>query len=635
MVMQAQTGRQTDHVDPALVSFDSFFATAPKRDFLFALFLALLVIATYAPVGKNAFINFDDRQYITDNAHVKAGLTWETVKWAFTSFDAANWHPLTWLSHAVDYELFGLNPAGHHFISVLLHALNAVLLFFLFERLTGLAWRSLLLAALFAVHPLNVESVAWAAERKNVLSMFFFLLALLAYCAYVRRRSVGRYLVVTCLFALALMSKPQVITFPCVLLLLDFWPLRRIREFTGLPNAESPVNCAVPESVSRLLLEKVPWFAMSGLSALVTLMAQHAGNAVRTTVEYSFASRIETAITSYVLYLGDVFFPRHLAPIYPHPPNFVAMWKLLLAISVIVAISGIAIIRRKRASYLIFGWLWFLGTLVPMIGLIQVGEQARADRYMYIPAIGIFVMAVWGGAELLSRTRVSRAWGIGISAVILALLCMATNQQVRLWKNSETLWTYTISVTKDNFMAEDNLAQELATQGRVQEALVHFHRILNLHNWRPSDLIALGMYEQRNGYPADAISEYQRAAEKANDPSTHATALSDMGSAYLDLKNNGEAERSFSSALQVEPRNVQALIGSGLAAQKTGHPEIAIQRYSQALKIKPTDLGYELLGHAFEQSGNTSEAEKVYKESQALSPNYEATRSVAQHLLAK
>lgn len=631
MVTEIQSNKRTDHLSLAFAGSDSFFATTRKRNFLFALVLALLVIVTYAPIGKNAFINFDDRQYITDNSHVKAGLTWETVKWAFTSFDAANWHPLTWLSHALDFELFGLNPAGHHFVSVLLHALNAVLLFLLFERLTGFAWRSLLLAALFEVHPLSVESVAWAAERKNVLSMFFFLLAVLAYCGYVRRRSAGRYLGVTCLFALALMSKPQVITFPCVLLLLDFWPLRRIRGFSG----NAAIDSAGQESFHWLFLEKVPWFAISAVSAAITLMAQRAGNAVRTTVEYSFASRIETAVMSYIWYLRDVFFPRHLAPIYPHAPNLVAMWKVLLGLVVLVAVSTFAIASRKRAPYLIFGWLWFLGTLAPMIGLVQVGEQARADRYMYIPVIGILVIAVWVGAEALSRTQLSRAWGVGISAAILAVLCMATNYQIRLWKNSETLWTYTISVTKNNFMAEDNLAQELATQGRVQEALVHFHRILNLHNWRASDLIALGMYEQRNGFPADAINEYRRALNVAADRATKAAALSDMGSAYLDLKNNDEAERSFSSALQVEPQNAQALIGSGLAAQKTGHPEVAIQRYSQALKIKPTDLGYQLLGHAFEQSGNSKEAEKAYKQSQALSQNYEATRSLAEHLLAR
>src|SRR5581483_3283897 len=237
--------------------------------------------------------------------------------------------------------------------------------------------------------------------------MFFFLLALLAYCAYVRRHSVGRYLGVTCLFALALMSKPQVITFPCVLLLLDFWPLRRTREFAGSPNAESPVNRAGQESLSRLLLEKVPWFALSALSAVITMLAQHAGNAVRTTVEYSLASRMETAITSYVLYLRDVFFPRHLAPIYPHAPNLIAIWTVLLALLLLVAISVVAIASRKRRPYLIFGWLWFLGTLVPMIGLVQVGEQGRADRYMYISLIGILVACVWGVTELFDRHHVS------------------------------------------------------------------------------------------------------------------------------------------------------------------------------------------------------------------------------------
>lgn len=607
------------------------FSSPEKRTLVLSLGLIFVTLLAYYPVAKNGFINFDDRQYITDNSHINSGLHWYTVKWAFVSLEAANWHPLTWLSHALDYQLFGLNPAGHHLVSVLFHAANVILLFLLFQTLSGSTWRSLLVAALFAVHPLNVESVAWAAERKNVLSMFFFLLTLIAYCGYVRSKSVGRFLATSGFFACALMSKPQVISLPFVLLLLDYWPLNRmgrLSEFTS-----SPLPKPLPGLLLPLLVEKVPWFALSFASGVVTLGAQHAGNAVRTMVEYSLASRVETAVTSYIWYLRDVFFPWHLAPIYPHSLNLTEEWKVFLSAVVLVGISVSALIGRQRAPYCFFGWFWFLGTLVPMIGLVQVGEQARADRYMYIPAIGVFVLTVWGTAELLERTRLSPSWRAGFSVVILAGLSVLTYHQIGFWKNSETLWNYTLSVTKNNFMAEDNLAQELATQGRTEEALVHFHRILNLHNWRPSDLIAFGMYEQRRGYTADAIRQYQHASQIAADAGTRATALSDMGSAYIDLNDEKEAEQSFKLALQIEPSNFQALIGSGLLAQKRGELRTAIQQYTMALELKPSDLGYELLGRALEKNGDPLAASHAYEQARILSPNYENTRSLAEHLL--
>src|SRR3954447_14957414 len=383
------------------------FSSPGKRTLILSLALVLLTVLTYLPVRSNGFINFDDNHYITENAHVRAGLTWDTVKWAFTTYDAANWHPLTWLSHALDSQLFGVNPAGPHLVSVLLHALNAVLLFLVLQSLTGFTWRSLMVAALFAVHPLNVESVAWAAERKNVLSMLFFLLAICAYGRYVRQPSVARYLGVAGLFALALMSKPQVIILPFVLLLLDYWPLARTRFAAALASVDSSVVVR-QRSFTLLLVEKVPLFGLAAISAIVTLQAQRAGHAVRTVIEYSLGSRVETAIVSYALYLRDAFVPRHLAPIYPHIDGLLATWKVLVAAIVLITVSALTVIVRKRAPYLLFGWLWFLGTLVPMIGLVQVGVQARADRYMYVSLIGILVAAIWGGAGLCARYHISR-----------------------------------------------------------------------------------------------------------------------------------------------------------------------------------------------------------------------------------
>jgi protein O-mannosyl-transferase len=608
------------------------FSSPGKRTLILSLALVLLTVLTYLPVRSNGFINFDDNHYITENAHVRAGLTWDTVKWAFTTYDAANWHPLTWLSHALDSQLFGVNPAGPHLVSVLLHALNAVLLFLVLQILTGFTWRSLMVAALFAVHPLNVESVAWAAERKNVLSMLFFLLAIWAYGRYVRQPSVARYLGVAGLFALALMSKPQVIILPFVLLLLDYWPLARTRFAAALASVDSSVVVR-QRSFTLLLVEKIPLFGLAAISAIVTLQAQRAGHAVRTVIEYSLGSRVETAIVSYVSYLRDAFVPRHLAPIYPHADGLLATWEVLVAATVLITISALAVLARRRAPHLLFGWFWFAGTLVPMIGLIQVGIQARADRYMYVSLIGLLVAAIWDCAELFARLDISQILKSSAFAAVLLILSIATFQQVGHWHDSETLWNYTIAVSRRNFMAEDNLAQELAHQGRTQEAMVHFKNTLNEYNWGPSDLITFGVYEQNHGYASDSIKQYERALRNATDPNTRAIALSNIGSAYLDMKDLDHARQSFDKALQSDPNNVPALIGSGLIAQKGGNLPLAITEYTKAVSIKPTDLGYALLARALEQSGRTSDANQAYAQAQKLSPNMDDTQLTVNHLL--
>jgi protein O-mannosyl-transferase len=604
-----------------------------QNPLIFSLSLILLTVVVYLPVGKNAFINFDDNHYLTDNPHLLTGVSWGTIKWAFTTYYAANWHPLTWLSHALDYQLFGLNPSGHHWVSVLLHALNAVLLFLGLRRLTGFTWRSLMVATLFAVHPLNVESVAWAAERKTLLSTLFFLLAIGAYVSYVRAPATKRWLAVAGLFALALMSKPQAITLPLTLLLLDYWPLGRTR-FLQTPAQENSAAPARPRSFSWLVVEKIPLFLLSALSAMVTVHAQRAGNAVRTMVEYSLRSRIENAIISYVQYVGDVFFPYHLAPIYPHPAALFPAWKVSLAGAGLILISGLAIAARRRYPQVLFGWFWFVGVLVPMIGLVQVGMQARADRYMYIPMVGILLAVVWGVAELFVRLAVPPRSATMVSILVSAALALTTFRQVEFWRNSETLWHYALSVTQDNFMAEDNLAQELAHQGRTAEAMVHFQRTLSLYNWAPNDLIMFGVYEQRHGYPGDAIKQYQRALRDTTDASTRAVELSNMGSAYMELKDDDHAEQCFRQALQANPKNVSALIGTGVIADRHGDLDVAIRQYQAAVSVKPTDLGYALLAQAFEKSGQASQAAEAYNRARLLSPDFESTRSTLDHLLA-
>ena len=600
------------------------FAKSSNRNIVLSLSLALLSIAVYSPVRENAFINFDDPAYITRNPHVTSGLQWSTLQWAFTTFDAGNWHPLTWLSHALDCELFGLNPAGHHFVNVLLHAANAVLLFLVLQTLTGFPWRSFLVGALFAVHPLNVESVAWAAERKNVLSMFFFLLAVWAYVGYVRKPVLHRYAAVAGWFALGLMAKPQIITFPCLLLLLDLWPLGRLHLARPTGGDSSPVW--------QVIREKIPLLVLSGISAFITVVAQQSGRAIRTIAESALPLRIENSAVAYLRYLGKIFFPWRLAPIYPYPSS-IATWEFVTATVVLAGITC-AVVRYRRLGVLTTGWFWFVGSMVPMIGWVRVGEQAMADRYAYIPMIGVLLMAVWAVAEALQRTAAPRWIPILGCIVGIAVLSWITSRQIGYWKNSETLWTYTLSVTHKNYMAEDNLAQELAIQGRVDEAVLHFAAAEALHEYDSRQVLALAMYEQRNGHARDAIGQYQLVVQRATDPALRAAASANAGFAYLDLKDQTSAKESFEQALRLDPNNSAALLGTGLIAHKSGNVAKAIEQYSKAVAIHGDNVAYMLLGRALAQSGRAVEANAAYQRAEQLSQNSAATRRIVDGMLA-
>ena len=379
-------------------------ASHEKHIGILSLLLVAATLAFYNPIVHNQFVDFDDLSYIVKNPQVQHGLTWGTVKWSFTTFREGNWHPLTWLSHALDYQLFHLNPAGHHYINLLLHAANAVLLFLLFCRATGLGWPSFLVAALFALHPVNVESVAWAAERKNVLSMMFFLLALHAYDRYARAGGRRLYALVAAFFALGLMAKPQIVTLPFVLLLWDYWPLQRMGAIDSA--ADGPTSTPALRSFSFLVWEKLPLFILAAADSVVTVLAQRAGDAVRSVTEVSWSARLENVLVSYARYLGKVFWPTQLAPLYPRPSSPLPGWQVAAAAALLILVS-VLVLRWRDRRYLPVGWFWFLGTLVPMIGIITVGEQAMADRYAYIPFIGLFVAVVWTLDTLASDRRVA------------------------------------------------------------------------------------------------------------------------------------------------------------------------------------------------------------------------------------
>jgi protein O-mannosyl-transferase len=612
----------------------NLFQSPAKRTPLLCLLLAAVVLMFYSPVTHNGFINYDDDGYITANPHVRSGLTWATVKWAFTTYDQGNWHPLTWLSHALDCELFGLNPAGPHDMNVMLHAANAVLLFLLLLSSTGFRWRSLMVAALFALHPINVESVAWAAERKNVLSMLFFLFALHAYVWYTRRPGLGPYAAVAFFFALALLSKPQVIALPFLLLLWDYWPLGRI----GAPVVPGPTAQGekVPGLSSRwLVFEKLPLLLLSAASAVITMKAQEAGLAVQTFSQYSPLLRLETGVVSYVRYLEKALWPSKLVALYPHPTKLYPAWQAGAAVVLLLLITAL-VIRARDRRYLAVGWLWFLGSLVPMIGLVQVGFQAMADRYAYIPFIGLFLAITWLAADWAQARQISGRW-LAIPAVCCLLaLGTLTYRQAGYWHDSSSFWLRTLALTRDNYVAQTNLGEFLLNQGRTEEAAAQFRSALDI---RPDGLTAnlnLGAYEDRRGNLPAAIERYQMVARHAADLGMRATAYSSLGFAYRGMGQATKAKQCFETALQLEPDWARAMTGLGLIAQENGDMAEAIRQYSRAVAVQPTDVGYLLLAQALRQEGRLDEATAISERVARLSPNLaEAQKTVESFLSGK
>jgi tetratricopeptide (TPR) repeat protein len=613
------------------------FRSPARRTLVLCLLLAVVVLLFYNPVTHNGFLNYDDQDYITTNPHVRAGLTWATVKWAFTTYDKANWHPLTWLSHALDCQVFGLNPAGPHYVNVLLHAADAVLLFLLLQSATGFSWRSLMVAALFALHPINVESVAWAAERKNVLSTLFFLLALYAYGWYARRPRVGRYSAVFLSFALSLLCKPQVITFPFLLLLWDYWPLGRVGGAI-FANPEAPAE-DLPKCSSRwLVLEKLPLLLLSAASAVITMKAQKAGGAIQTFSQYSLLLRLETAVISYVRYIGKAFWPSRLAALYPHPTKLYPAWQFVAAALLLLFITWLVVrvfvIRTHHRRYLAVGWFWFLGSLVPMIGLIQVGSQSMADRYAYIPFVGLFVMVTWLVADWAQAHRISSRW-LAIPAIsCLLVLGILTYRQVGYWHDPESFWLRTLALTEDNYVAEVNLADYLTDEGRSEEAAAHFRAALDI---RPDGLVAnlnLGTYEQERGNLTAAIERYQVVTLHATDVSLRGKAYANLGFVYRQMGQLMKARQCFEKALELEPNRTVAMVGLGMVAQTSGDLSEAVRQYSHAMALQPTDIGYLLLARALQEEGQADEAKAILERVARHSSNFSEAQKEAQSLLS-
>jgi protein O-mannosyl-transferase len=610
--------------------------------------LAIATIAIYYPVCKLPFTKYDDQVYVYENANVASGLHWETVRWAFTNYDAANWHPVTWLSHALDCQLFLLNPAPHHEVNLLFHTLNVLLLFWVLQRATGYLGRSAMVAALFAVHPTGVESVAWVAERKNLLSLMFFLLALGAYRWYASAARPDRYLVVAFLYALGLMSKPQVITLPFVLLLWDYWPLRRMLAGLEGPSFTGETASAIPgRPVSWLFLEKLPLLALSAVSAILTLEAQFKG-AVHPWFPRS--SRLANAIVSYPQYVGKALWPSNLAVFYPHSESSLTRSQVLLPFAAMVLITVLVGVLWQR-RYLTVGWLWFAGTLVPMIGLVQVGAQGMADRYAYLPFIGLFIMLCWGVPDLSSNWhtshsleaqhparnhRISVVWQAAVCIAVLLALAVVTHRQIGFWNDDLTLWTHALQVTRRNCTAEDNLAKELERRGQAEEAMVHFYNAVQIQPNDPVSNLNVGAYEAQHGNPAQAIGRFLKVVAPSDvSREIKAEAFNDMGHAYAEMGDYDHAGQSYEAAVRTNPGYFGAWIGLGVMAQKVGKLDLAVKAYSRAMEIQPEDWGYLLLAGVLEQSGRMEEGRAANERAKSLSLDLDEARHAAKQKLGR
>ena len=550
---------------------------------LLGLALFLAVLATFWPSVNNDFINYDDPDYITLNTHVQQGLTWPGVKWAFGSTgEAANWHPITWLSHMLDCELFRASPRGHHGTSVLLHSVNALLLFLLLYRLTGKKWRSLAVAALFGLHPLRVESVAWIAERKDVLSALFFMLTLLAYVRYVERSGAegrGRtcvvrgpwsvvlpfYLLSLLFFALGLMSKPMLVTLPFVLLLLDYWPLRRFGQ----------------QNFRGLLAEKAPFLLLPCASVLITLFVQRSSGAIHT--NRPLAIHLQTAIISYARYLVKLFWPAGLAVHYPYPDHWPVV-VVLLSTALVAGLSLAVLLAHQRCPCLLTGWFWYLGMLVPVIGLIQVGTQSMADRYTYLPCIGVLIMVVWTASELTKAWR-RRSVLLGFALCITSLACIAaTRRQIGFWQDSGTLFQHALDVTENDDIAFMRLGDHFRQQRRITEAMDMYRRAIRIDPLMEEPEVNLGVLLYLNGRQDEGIQHLEQAARLLpNSAMVH----SNLGLFLVSRGRLDEAATHLETALKLKPDYPEAHVAMGDVCMKKGQRGAAIEHYRQALKLRP------------------------------------------------
>jgi tetratricopeptide (TPR) repeat protein len=545
------------------------------------IFLAAIIWVVFGQTLGHEFVNFDDNDYVYENPTVTRGLSLKGVEWAFTHIVEFNWHPLTIMSHMLDCRLYGLNAGGHHLTNILLHTATAILLFLVLRRMTGFLWRSAFVAAVFAVHPLRVESVAWVSERKDVLSGLFFMLTLWAYARYVRHPfSLGRYLSVMFLFALGLLSKPMVVTLPFVLLLLDYWPLNRFAPLTLAPavtgNGDSMKNHSVPW---RLILEKIPLLVLAGAACVATMVAQK-----DIIISAPLALRIGNAMVSYVVYLCMMLCPVGLAVLYPYPEDGLPGWEITLAVMLLAGISCGVFLRRQKEPYLLIGWLWYLEMLIPAIGLVQSGLRAYADRYTYLPQIGLYLLLTWAVADLCAGWRYRRVVLGGGATIILVALIFCARVQTSYWRNSESLWTHTLACTSDNYIVHNSLGYTLLQKGNVDEAIAHFQKAVQIKPGYVEAYYNAGNALLQKGNVDEAITYYQKALQIIPD---YTKACYNLGNALLQKGNVDEAIVYYQKALENHPDYAEAHNNLGNALLKQGRVNEAVTHYQKALQINP------------------------------------------------
>lgn len=623
--------------------------------------LVALVVAVYSAVPGFSFVRLDDPDYVTKNPHVPAGLTWQGIKWAVTSGYAANWHPLTWLSHMTDVQLFGMNAGAHHLTNVLLHILNTALLFTVLRRMTGSVGRSGFVAALFAVHPLHVESVAWVSERKDMLSTFFWLLTLLSYVGYVRRPRPGRYALVVLCLALGLLSKPMVVTLPFVLLLVDVWPLRRV---TFWPDGRRFISPEDRSTAMHLVLEKMPLLGLAALSSIVTVIVQRRWGAVGSVSVYPIGLRLQNAIVSYVVYIGKMVWPVRLSAFYPYRES-VNAWAVVGAALLLVAATTAALRGARRRPYLLTGWFWYIGTLAPVIGVVQVGLQSMADRYTYIPLIGLFIIVAWGAGELVEQRPQQRTLLPIAAALILVACTVRARAQVETWRDSLALWQNAVDVTTNNAYAQYNLGVVLVEAGRVDQGIERFREALRIDPNYPDVHIDLGNALNQRGeldaaiaefatvvrlrpdYPeartaygnllrsrgrnADAIAQYHEALRL--EPSL-ASAHNELGNALTSDGRFADAKAEYAAAVHLAPEFAEAHNNLGAALAREGKSQEAVAEFLEALRLKPDDATFHYnAALMLEAVGRSSEAVDHLQAALRTDPGNAAARRALDRLV--
>jgi len=586
---------------------------------LVGLALAVTTVGAYSYLAKCEFTNYDDPHYVTDNSFVNTGLSYENAKWAFTSGYRSNWHPLTWLSHMLDCHFFGLNPAAHHLHNLLLHILSACLLFLFFYKATGSMWSSAFVAAGFALHPLHVESVAWVSERKDVLSTFFWMLTMLAYLRYVRGRRVGWYVVTLAVFALGLMAKPMLVTLPFVLLLIDYWPLGRF-EVGSTKSRPVASSLAARRKVVYLIVEKVPMLVLVAASSVVTFLVQRGGGAVASTRNLTLGMRIENAVVSYVAYIWDTIWPSRLAAFYPHPLDTLSILQIATSAGLLLGVSAVVVLAAKRHKYLPVGWFWYLGTLVPVIGLVQVGNQARADRYTYIPLIGIFIIAAWGATELAGRVKRSRVLLSSVGLAVMLGWAMMTHLQVRYWRDSGTLFERAIAVTAKNHVAHTHLAHYLRDEGRLAEAIKQFQLALKIRAANPDALNGLGLTLLRLDKPDEAVTWLTRALEI--NPA-FGDALVNLAVATAQTGDSERAAAYLRKSLAIDPRSYRAHANMGILLGRMSNTEEAVEHLEAAIRLNPNEhTSYYNLGQIRLNQGDLNRAAECFSKAVEVKGDY-------------